>query len=141
MSFDRGNEEYNKAQMKDPGRSLLKTLGSSLIIASLISALGTFYVLFRKENPGLTLWLSFMIPYGGFALASIGEGSVCLFSKLKKPFLAMIGCVLGAILAVSGIVNGVFLSNWAIAISISVIGACVFAIGFLSYSELKNPSR
>lgn len=141
MSFDRGNEEYNKAKEKDPGRSLLRTLGSALIIASLISALGTFYILFRREGTDSLYWLSFMLPYGAFALISIAAGAFCLFSKCKKPFLAMIGSVLGAVLALSGIVNGIFLSDWAIAISILVIGACVFAIGLLSFLELKNPSR
>ncbi len=136
MNFDRGNEELKK-QQADPGKSLLRTLGSSLIIACLISALGTFYILFRSEH-ALVYWLSFMIPYGVLAIAGFASGMLCIFLKKWRVPLALIGAIIGAILGLSGIVNGVFLSDWTIAGSILVIGGCVFAIGLLSFLQLKE---
>lgn len=136
MNFDRGNEELKKIQ-NDPGKSLLTTLGSSLIIACLISALGTFYVLFRSEHD-LAYWLSFMIPYGVAALLGFALGLLCILLKKWRLGLALSGAIMGFLLALSGIVNGVFLQDWTIAGSIIVIGGCVFAIGLLSFLQLKE---
>lgn len=136
MNFDRGNEELKKKQA-DPGKSLLTTLGSSLIIACLISALGTFYVLYRSEH-AFVYWLSFMIPYGIMALLGLACGLLCILLKKAQTALALTGAIMGLLLGLSGIVNGIFLSDWTIAGSILVIGGCVFAIGLLSFLQLKE---
>ena len=136
MNFDRGNEELKRKEA-DPRRSLLTTLGSSLIVSCLISTLGTFYILFRSEH-AMVYWLCFMIPYGVLAVAGFSFGFLCIFLKKWRMPLALIGAILGALLGASGIVNGIFLGDWTIAGSILVIGGCVFAIGLLSFLQLKE---
>ncbi len=136
MNFDRGNEELKRKEA-DPRRSLLTTLGSSLIVSCLISALGTFYILYRSEH-ALVYWLSFMIPYGVLAALGFLFGFLCIFLKKWRMPLALIGAILGGILCLSGIANGIFLGDWTIAGSILVIGGCVFAIGLLSFLQLKE---
>lgn len=135
MSFDRGNEELKKAE-KDPKKSLLRTLGSALIIASLISVLGTFYALHSRGSDVL-MYVWFLVCYGVYACLGVALGSVCLFAS-PKPLWPIFGVVLGGILFGGGIVNGIFLSSWPIAISISVIGACVGAIALLSFLQMKE---
>lgn len=137
--FDRGNEEYKKEQGKDPAEGLLRTMGTSAIVSSFISALGTFYILFRGSF-SLMHWLSFMIPYGVLVLVSMLIGFFALFQKDPAHYrlYSVLGCVYGALLCLSFVPNGIFLSNWAIAISIGVIGGCVFAIALLTFLQLKE---
>ena len=140
--FDRGNEEYKKAQEKDPGESLLRTMGTASIVSSFISALGTFYILFRGSF-SLAHWLSFMIPYGVLLLASLFIGFFSIFQKdaSKYSFFSILGCVYGALLCASFVPNGIFLGNWSIAIAIGVIGGCVFAIALLTFLQLKQKTK
>ncbi len=138
--FDRGNEELKN--QKDPGESLLRTMGTSSIVSSCISILGTFYILFRGEF-SLALWLSFMIPYGVMVLFSFFVGFFSIFHKdvSKYGLLTILGCVYGGLLCLSFIPNGIFLGNWSIAIAIGVIGGCVFAIALLTLLQLKETSK
>ncbi len=135
MSFDRGNEELKKAE-KDPKKSLLRTLGSALIIASLISVLGTFYSLYSKESSAL-YYVSFLVAYGVYACLGVALGFVCLFAS-PKPLWTVFAIGLGGFLLGGGIVNGIFLSSWPIAISMSVIGLCVGSIALLSFLQLRE---
>ena len=137
--FDRGNEDYKKEQEKDPAEGLLRTMGTSEVVSSFISALGTFYILFRGSF-GLVHWLSFMIPYGAMVVFSMLIGFFSLFQKdpAHYPLFSVLGCVYGALLCLSFIPNGIFLGNWSIAIAIGVIGACVFAISLLTFLQLKE---
>lgn len=140
--FDRGNEEYKKEQEKDPAEGLLRTMGTSEIVSSFISALGTFYILF-KGSFSLAHWLSFMIPYGVLVAFSLLLGFFAIFQRepARYRFYSVLGCVYGALLFLSFIPNGIFLSNWQIAIAIGVIGACVFAIALLTFLQLREKSK
>ncbi len=137
--FDRGNEEYKQEQAKDPGEGLLRTMGSACIVSSLISILGTFYVLF-KGSFALPYWLSFMIPYGVLVVFSLLLGFFAIFQKDRARYQlwSVLGCVYGALLFASFIPNGIFLANWTIAISIGVISACVFMIALLTFLQLRE---
>ena len=135
--FDRGNEEAKN--QKDPAESLLRTMGTSCVVSSFISALGTFYVLF-KGNVSLAHWLGFMIPYGALLIASLFIGFFALFQRDASRFktYSVLGCVYGGLLCASFVPNGILLGNWKIAIAIGVIGACVFAIALLTLLQLKE---
>ena len=137
--FDRGNADYNASKDKDPAEGLLRTLGTACIVSSLISALGTFYVLFSSSS-ALVYWLSFMVPYGALVVAALFLGFFAIFQKERPLYrlIAILGMAYGALLCLSFIPNGVFLHNWKIAIAIGVIGACVFAIALLTYLQLKE---
>lgn len=138
--FDRGNEELKN--QKDPGESLLRTMGTSSIVSSLISALGTFYILFRGSF-GLAYWLSFLLPYGAMVVFASLLGFFSIFRKdpSHDSLFAISGCAYGALLCLSSIPNGIFLMNWSIAIAIGVIGGCVFAIALLTYLELRGKAK
>lgn len=138
--FDRGNEELKN--QKDPGESLLRTMGTASIVSSCISILGTFYILFRGSF-SLAYWLSFMIPYGVMVLLSMFVGFFAIFQKdaSKYSLYTILGCIYGGLLCLSFIPNGIFLGNWSIAIAIGVIGGCVFAIALLTYLQLHEKAK
>lgn len=135
--------------VKSPTLSLAKTLCSSLIISALISAIAMAFALtshYKGAAGDLTpIYLAWGLSYGLFALAGIAIAilfllKISIYPKWNKG-ASVFGIVYGALVALSGIPLGAFLSKIEFLVSLLIIGICVVGISVLTFRSYREEFR
>lgn len=136
-------------QRKPGGGSLVKTVGTAMIIAGLISFAAMFFPLqkaFPQGGDALSYYLPWCLAYGIVSVMMAGYGMAALLysEEQKRRFnfaSCVIGIVSGGLLIAESLPIVIVLREVEFFICLALIGVCLIVIavmGVLSYKEASE---
>ena len=133
-------------EIKKKGGSLVKTLGTAMLIAGLIAFAAMFFALQKKSPEGidpLPYYLPWCLSYGivNLLIAAYGVVGLLYVDEEKTGLMkasGIFGIIAGSLILLEGLPLAIFLSNGEFCVSLIVIGVCVGVIGYLVYPREKK---